>query len=59
MIEGRGARAEPVQEVVVTGTRIQQPNMTSLSPIQTVGAQQVLLGGRPASIDILNQLPQD
>jgi iron complex outermembrane receptor protein len=50
--------ASAVQEVVVTGTRIQQPNMTSLSPIQTVGAQQVLLGGRPASIDILNQLPQ-
>jgi iron complex outermembrane receptor protein len=47
-----------VGEIVVTGTRIQQPNMTSLSPIQTVGAQQVLLGGRPASIDILNQLPQ-
>ena len=32
--------------------------MTSLSPVQTIGAQQVLLGGRPASIDILNQLPQ-
>jgi iron complex outermembrane receptor protein len=47
-----------VGEIVVTGTRIQTPNMTSISPVQTIGAQQVLLGGRPATIDILNQLPQ-
>ena len=47
-----------VQEVVVTGTRIQQPNMTSVSPVTTVTSQQVTLGGRPATIDILNAMPQ-
>ena len=47
-----------VEEVVVTGTRIQQLNMTSVSPVQTITTQQVQLGGRPATIDILNQMPQ-
>uniref|UniRef100_UPI002812124F TonB-dependent receptor plug domain-containing protein n=1 Tax=Phenylobacterium sp. TaxID=1871053 RepID=UPI002812124F len=47
-----------VAEVVVTGSRIPQPNLTSISPIQTVGEQEVLLGGRAQTIDILNQLPQ-
>ena len=52
------ASSATVGEVVVTGTRIRQPNLTSLSPIQTVVSQQVTLGGRPATIDVLNQLPQ-
>lgn len=47
-----------VAEVVVTGSRIPQPNLESVSPIQVVGSQDVLLGGRPQTIDILNQLPQ-
>jgi iron complex outermembrane recepter protein len=52
------APAADVSEIVVTGSRIPQPNMTSISPIQVVGAKEVLLGGRAATIDILNQLPQ-
>ena len=47
-----------VQEIVVTGSRIAQPNMTSVSPIQTVGRDEVTLSGHPQTIDILNQLPQ-
>jgi outer membrane cobalamin receptor len=47
-----------VAEIVVTGSRIAQPNYDSISPIQTVGSQEVTLGGRPQTIDILNQLPQ-
>ncbi len=47
-----------VSEIVVTGSRIPQPNMTSISPVQVVSSQEVLLGGRPQTIDILNQLPQ-
>ena len=57
----QGAAPAPgaqVEELVVTGSRIPQPNLTSASPIQTVGAQEVQLGGRPDTIDILNQLPQ-
>lgn len=52
------AQDADVAEVVVTGSRIPQPNLTSISPIQVVGAQEVLLGGRPNTGDILNQLPQ-
>jgi outer membrane receptor protein involved in Fe transport len=47
-----------VQELVVTGSRIPQPNLTSVSPVQVVNAQEVAIQGRPATIDILNQLPQ-
>jgi iron complex outermembrane receptor protein len=52
------AQDSEIGEIVVTGSRIPQPNLTSISPIQTVGAQEVTLGGRPQTIDILNQLPQ-
>jgi iron complex outermembrane receptor protein len=52
------AQEGDLEEVVVTGSRIPQPNLTSVSPIQTVGSQEVTLGGRPQTIDILNQLPQ-
>jgi len=47
-----------VQELVVTGSRIPQPNLTSISPVQTVGAADIAIGGRPATVDILSQLPQ-
>lgn len=47
-----------VEEVVVTGTRIPQPNLTSVSPVQVVNAQEVTLGGRTVTADFLNQLPQ-
>lgn len=47
-----------VSEVVVTGSRIPQPNRTSVSPIQVVNSQEIKIGGRPATIDVLNQLPQ-
>jgi len=50
--------ADEVAEVVVTGTRIPSPNLESVSPVQVVGAQEVTLGGRPVTADILNQLPQ-
>jgi iron complex outermembrane receptor protein len=55
---GTPAGGVAVEELVVTGSRIPQPNLTSISPVQTVGSREVLLGGRPATIDILNQLPQ-
>jgi outer membrane receptor protein involved in Fe transport len=50
--------SDEVAEVVVTGTRIPSPNLESVSPVQVVGAQEVTLGGRPVTADILNQLPQ-
>jgi outer membrane receptor protein involved in Fe transport len=50
--------ADEVAEVVVTGSRIPSPNLTSVSPVQVVGSEEVLLGGRPVTADVLNQLPQ-
>ncbi len=47
-----------VQEIVVTGTRIASPNLQSVSPVQVVTAQDIAVGGRVQTFDILNQLPQ-
>src|SRR5580698_7043727 len=40
-----------LQEVVVTGSRIAQPNLTSTSPIQVQGNNNI--------IDLMNNLPQN
>jgi len=47
-----------VSEVVVTGSRIPTANLTSVSPITTVGSQDFKLTGANDTIDALNQLPQ-
>jgi iron complex outermembrane receptor protein len=54
----QGSATGEVEELVVTGSRIPQPNLTSLSPVQVVTAQEVTLGGRTVTADFLNQLPQ-
>ena len=48
-----------LQEVVVTGSRIPQPNLTSVSPIQAVGHQEFQLAGHTDVIDLLNTLPSN
>jgi outer membrane receptor protein involved in Fe transport len=52
------AAGTTVQELVVTGSRIPQTNLTSVSPVQAVTAQEIRAGGRVSTIDVLNQLPQ-
>jgi outer membrane receptor protein involved in Fe transport len=52
------AAGAEVSEVVVTGSRIPQPNLTSASPITVVGAQDVKLQGVTRTEDLLNSLPQ-
>ncbi|MGA0607770.1 TonB-dependent receptor domain-containing protein [Phenylobacterium sp. VNQ135] len=47
-----------VAEVVVTGSRIPQPNLTSASPVTVVGAQDVATRGITRTEDLVNQLPQ-
>ncbi len=47
-----------VGEVVVTGSRIPHPNLTSVSPLTTVGAQDIKLQGVQNVEDLLNNLPQ-
>src|SRR6201996_2468312 len=47
-----------VQEVVVTGSRIPHPGLTSVSPLTTVGAQDIKLQGVQNVEDLINSLPQ-
>jgi outer membrane receptor protein involved in Fe transport len=50
--------AATVQEVVVTGSRIPHPGLTSVSPLTTVGAQDIKLQGVQNIEDMVNSLPQ-
>jgi outer membrane receptor protein involved in Fe transport len=51
------AAAAPVEEVVVTGSRLQTPNETSISPITTVSAVDLQQTGLTRVEDVLNNLP--
>lgn len=51
-------QATELDEVVVTGSRLAGPNMTSTSPIQVVTAEDIKVGGRADISDVINQLPQ-
>jgi outer membrane receptor protein involved in Fe transport len=47
-----------VQEVVVTGSRIKSPNLTSDAPITSVGQAEIKLEGTTSIENLLNSLPQ-
>jgi iron complex outermembrane recepter protein len=49
---------EAVQEVVVTGSRIPNPNLTSVSPVTSVSANDVKVEGVTRVEDLINNLPQ-
>jgi iron complex outermembrane receptor protein len=49
--------AAPVEEVVVTGSRLSVPNETSISPITTVSAVDLQQTGLTRVEDVLNNLP--
>jgi outer membrane receptor protein involved in Fe transport len=51
------AAAAPVEEVVVTGSRLQTPNETSISPITSVSAVDLQQTGLTRVEDVLNNLP--
>src|SRR5580693_2282403 len=52
--------AAPIQEVVVTGSRIPVPaNIASTSPTTTVSTQDIHLQGQTDTIEVLNSLPQN
>ncbi|MBB6095908.1 outer membrane receptor protein involved in Fe transport [Povalibacter uvarum] len=52
------AQDENIQEIVVTGSRIAAPNLTSTSPVQVVSSKEIQQTGRTDVVEILNQLPQ-
>jgi outer membrane receptor protein involved in Fe transport len=50
--------AAPIEEVVITGTRIATPSLQSISPITAVSAQEIKDTGVTRVEDLLNSLPQ-
>ena len=52
-----GSSGSTVQELVVTGSRIPQPNLTSVSPLTTVTSAEVKLTGTSNVESLLNDLP--
>jgi outer membrane receptor protein involved in Fe transport len=51
------AQTSELTEVVVTGSRIQQPNIQAISPVQTVSQQEFQLQGTVNVESLLNNLP--
>jgi outer membrane receptor protein involved in Fe transport len=49
----------PIEQVVVTGTRLPDPNLVSTSPIQVVSSQDITVSGRNDISDILQLMPQN
>lgn len=56
--ETAAAAPAPVEEVVVTGSRIQEAGLTSISPVTTVNAAQIQQSGVTRIEDLLNTMPQ-
>ena len=51
--------AEPLQEIVVTGSRIAAPNAVSTSPIQVISSESIATTGKTDISDLIMQLPQN
>ena len=52
-----GAPVQSSQDIIITGTRIPQPNLTSAAPVTVVTNQDVKLSGSTRVEDVLNSLP--
>lgn len=50
--------ASQIDDVVVTGSRIPSKNLTSVSPVTTVGAEDIQIQGVTRVEDLVNSLPQ-
>jgi outer membrane cobalamin receptor len=53
-----GDTADEVAEVVVTGTRIPQPNLESVSAVSVIGSEEVQQTGLTRTEDLINRMPQ-
>jgi len=49
---------KPLEEVIVTGTRITQPGLEAISPITTITSEEIKAEGATRIEDLLNNLPQ-
>ncbi|WP_237219637.1 TonB-dependent receptor domain-containing protein [Sphingomonas arenae] len=52
-----GEAVQETQDIVVTGTRIPQPNLESAAPVTVVSSQDIKLQGVTRVEDLLNSLP--
>ncbi|WP_219895231.1 TonB-dependent receptor domain-containing protein [Aquisediminimonas profunda] len=52
------ANEEDSGDIIVTGSRIPQPNLEGISPVTSVNAQDIKLSGTVKAEDLLNSLPQ-
>jgi iron complex outermembrane recepter protein len=53
-----GTTAEDDQAIVITGSRIPQPNLTATSPVTVVNSEEIRLQGTTRTEDLINSLPQ-
>jgi iron complex outermembrane recepter protein len=53
------ATPEPLQEIIVTGSRIAAPNAVSTSPIQVISSESIATTGKTDISDLIMQLPQN
>jgi iron complex outermembrane recepter protein len=53
------AATEPLQEIIVTGSRIAAPNAVSTSPIQVISSEYIETTGKTDISDLIMQLPQN
>jgi iron complex outermembrane receptor protein len=56
-VNSNGAPVQSGNDIIITGTRIPQPNLTSAAPVTVVTSQDVKLSGTTRVEDLLNQLP--
>ena len=52
------AQDAELEQVIVTGSRIPQPNLEGTSPVSVVGAQEIKFQGVQQVEDLINNLPQ-
>ena len=56
-VSSQGEEVETGGDIIVTGSRIPQPNLESAAPVSVVSDQDVKLSGATRIEDVLNQLP--
>jgi iron complex outermembrane recepter protein len=57
-VPATSAQDQELEQIVVTGSRIPQPNLEGNSPVSVIGAQEVRLQGVTQVEDLINNLPQ-
>ena len=57
-VSATGENVQGAQDIVITGSRIPQPNLTSASPVTVLSSQDIKLQGTSRSEDLINSLPQ-